>query len=126
MLNHSEMRANRTATELAERVNDLIASPWSPFVVIALVVLWIALGPSLPLPEDRVTNVHLGIGIVTLLLVFVIEHNEARNTRALQIKLDEIIASMKGADSAKVGVEELPSEDLRELQEREREKLKAR
>jgi low affinity Fe/Cu permease len=84
-----------------------------------------AVGPLLPLPPDRAANVHLGVGIVTLLLVFVIEHNEARNTRALQIKLDEVLAALE-ADRGKVGVEQLPHGELREIQQRERRKLRER
>ena len=117
------MRRNLWLSRLADRANDLIASPWSPLVVIALVVLWIAVGPLLPLPEDRAANVHLGIGIVTLLLVFVIEHNEARNTRALQIKLDEVLGALE-ADRGKVGVEELAHGELRDIQQRERRRLR--
>jgi low affinity Fe/Cu permease len=118
------MRPKHHVTTVADRINDLVASPWAPLVAVALIAIWIAVGPRLPVPEDRHGSVNLGIGIVTLLLVFVIEHHEARNTRALQIKLDEILATLD-ADSRKVGVEALPQEDLRELQERERERLRA-
>ena len=44
---------------------------------------------------------------------------------AVQIKLDEILASLRDADERKVGVEELSTPQLREIQEREREKLRA-
>ena len=64
------------------------------------------------------------IAVATVLLLFLLEQDQNRDT-AVQIKLDEILASLRDADERKVGVEELSTPELREIQEREREKLRA-
>lgn len=48
-------------------------------------------------------------------MVFLIQNSQNRDGKALQLKLDELIRSTKGARSQYVGLEDLMDEDLREL-----------
>src|SRR5438445_8112598 len=68
---------------------------------------------------------HFLVAVATLLLVFLLEHNEDRDKTALHIKLDEILTALRDADRGKVGVEDLPAERLREIRDAERETVRS-
>ena len=48
-------------------------------------------------------------------MVFLIQNTQNRDSKAVQLKLDELIRATKGARSHYVGLEDLMDEDLREL-----------
>ncbi len=56
--------------------------------------------------------------IVTFLMVFLIQRSQNKDTLAMQIKLNEIVAALKGASNRLINVEELSEEDVRELHRR--------
>jgi low affinity Fe/Cu permease len=102
----------------------LVASPWAP--VASLLVVGVALYalPPLGIATDRVEDVALGVAVVTLLLVFLLEHNEQRDTTAIHVKLDEILLSLS-ASKEKVGAEDLPPKRLERMRDEERERAAA-
>ena len=104
--------------------NQLVASPWAPVTALLLIGLGLYALPPLGVPQDRVTDLHFLIAVATLLLVFLLEHNEDRDTTALHVKLDEILVSLR-ADTDKVGVEELPADKIKRVRDEERESAAA-
>lgn len=103
----------------------VVTSPFAPVVALLLVGLALYALPPLGVPPERVADVHLLIGVATLLLVFLLEHNEHRDTTAMHVKLDEILDALR-ADRQKVGIEELSSKRLEDIREREREQIRSR
>ena len=79
--------------------------------------------PPLGLDASRREDMVLIIAIVTLLLVFLIEHNADRDVTALHVKLDEILSALRTADNAKIGVEDLARDELHEIRNVERDRL---
>jgi low affinity Fe/Cu permease len=120
------MKAERSdnIARFARWSNRLVASPYAPLAALLLIGLGLYALPSLGVPQDRVADLHFLIGIVTLLLVFLLEHNEDRDTTAIHVKLDEILIALD-ADTRKVGVEELPAEKIKSVRDEERENAEA-
>lgn len=116
-------RSTRVA-RFARWSNRLVTSPWAPVIALLLIGLGLYALPPLGIPQDRVTELHFLIGVLTLLLVFLLEHNEDRDTTAMHVKLDEILVAL-GADTRKVGVEELPAEKIERVRDAEREEAEA-
>jgi low affinity Fe/Cu permease len=108
------------AGRFARRANDLVTSPYAPLIALVLIGIGLFFLPPLGIPAERIEGVHFLVGVATLLLVFLLEHNEDRDKTALHIKLDEILAALRDADRGKVGVEDLPAERLREIRDEER------
>jgi low affinity Fe/Cu permease len=54
--------------------------------------------------------------IVTFLMVFLIQNTQNRDAKAMHLKLDELIRSLKGARNQLVDLEELSDEDLKKLE----------
>lgn len=114
------------AGSFAKRANEAVTTPWAPVVALLLIGIALAFVPPLGIPPERLAEAHLFISITTLLLVFLLEHNEDRDKTALHIKLDEILAARGEPGRQKVGVEELPATELRDLREEERERVRDR
>jgi low affinity Fe/Cu permease len=56
--------------------------------------------------------------VITFLMVFLIQRSQNKESRAIQLKLNELIASQAGASNRLVSAEELSEEDLRHLHDR--------
>ena len=101
--------------------NRLVTSPFAPVIALLFIGLGLYALPPLGVPPERVADLHFLIGVLTLLLVFLLEHNEDRDTTAIHVKLDEILVALR-ADTEKVGVEDLPAEEIERVRDEERAK----
>lgn len=80
---------------------------WVAFALAALSIgVWLASGPWLGFSDAWMLLVNTGTTVVTFLLVFVIQHTQVTNEKALHAKLDELIRSIEGADNRLIGLEE--------------------
>jgi low affinity Fe/Cu permease len=86
----------------------------SPAFVIALliVVVWAALGPVFHYSDTWQLVINTGTTIITFLMVFLIQNTQNRDTRALHVKLDEIILALDKAHNSRVGIEDEDEEVL--------------
>ena len=56
--------------------------------------------------------------IVAMLMLFLIQNTQNRDTAALQLKVDELLRAVRGAQNAFINLEELTAEDLARIKER--------
>jgi hypothetical protein len=56
--------------------------------------------------------------IVSMLMVFVIQNTQNRESSALQLKVDELLRAVRGAQNTFINLEELSEEDLNELKDK--------
>ena len=82
----------------------------------ALVVVWALTGRSSASPDG--THHTTGTTIATFLMVFLIQRAQNKESKAVQLKLNELIAAMDGASNRLVGVEELSEAELKRLHDR--------
>lgn len=85
------------------------------FVVI---VVWLLSGPVFAFSDTWQLVINTATTIVTFLMVFVIQQAQNREMLAVHIKLNEIIAAMRGASNRILNVEELTEGEVRQLHER--------
>jgi len=99
----------------------------SPAFVIAflIVVAWAALGPVFHYSDTWQLVINTGTTIVTFLMVFLIQNTQNRDTKALQVKLSELILALETANNKIAAIENASPEELdaaqEEIQERVRE-----
>jgi low affinity Fe/Cu permease len=62
--------------------------------------------------------INTGTTIITFLMVFLIQNTQARDTEAIQVKLDELIRSTQGAHNALLDLEELEADSLDSFRKR--------
>ena len=92
-----------------------LGSPWAFAVAVLLVVAWAVTGPYFQWSEAWQLVINTGTTIGTFLLVFVLQNTQIRDTKALNIKLDELLRAVEGARTGLVNVETLPDEEIDRL-----------
>lgn len=81
------------------------------FAVLAVVV-WGLTGPIFHYSDTWQLVINTGTTIVTFLMVFLIQNTQNRDSKAVQIKLDELIRATKGARVHYIGLEDMSDDDL--------------
>jgi low affinity Fe/Cu permease len=93
----------------------VVGSYWAFIVALGLVVAWALSGPVFGFSNTWQLAINTGTTIVTFLMVFLLQYDQNRNAKALQVKLDELIRSKKGARNLLVDAEDMSDEQLEEL-----------
>lgn len=84
---------------------------------IVVVLIWAGTGPLANFSDTWQLVINTGTTIITFLMVFLIQNTQNRDTKAIQLKLDELIHSTKTARDSFVGLEELTDEELIALED---------
>jgi len=79
--------------------------PLTAVLVIGAAVIWIAISVAAGFPSQWEIVFQSVVAAVTLAVVFIIQHTQARHQRATQRKLDEILLALPGTDNALVTLE---------------------
>ena len=96
-------------------VGGAVANAATGVVAAMLVVVWLLVGVVVGFPEWWTAVLYVVTGAVTFVMVFVIQHTQARQITALQRKLDELVRATTNADDNLIAVEEAPDEELQAL-----------
>lgn len=84
-------------------------------IAIILILVWAVTGPFFHFSETWQLVINTGTTIVTFLMVFLIQKSQNKDSKAIQLKLNELIASMNGASNRLVNIEDLNEEELDQL-----------
>jgi low affinity Fe/Cu permease len=114
------MKSNDGFRGFAQVASDAVGSPWAFAGACAVVVLWAATGPFMGFSDTWQLIINTGTSILTFLIVFLIQHAQNRDTRAIRLKLDELLLAIEGAQSPVIDLDRLSEEQITELEERVR------
>lgn len=111
----SKSSMGRWLESASREVTDWSGSSWA-FGLAALVILvWLVTGPIFGFSDTWQLVINTGTTIVTFLMVFLIQRSQNKDSLAIQLKLNELVAAMKGASNRLIDVESLSEEELRLL-----------
>lgn len=92
------------------------SSPWAYIVAVSFTLIWLASGPFMKFSSDWELIMKTAGGAVTFLMVFLIQRSQDKNSLAMQIKLNEIIAALQGANNRLISIEDLSEGEVHSLQ----------
>ncbi|MGE8548543.1 MAG: low affinity iron permease family protein [Alcaligenes sp.] len=101
----------------AKWVTRFAGSPIMFGVAVLAVVIWACSGPYFKFSETWQLIINTGTTIVTFLMVFLIQQNQNKDSKAIHVKLDELILSLTDANERLIDVEELDEKQLQSLEE---------
>jgi len=98
--------------KFAAKVTKATGSPWAFIIAFFVIIGWAISGPIFNYSDTWQLVINTGTTIITFLMVFIIQQSQNKDTTALQLKLNELIAASPNASNRLVDVEELTSEEL--------------
>jgi len=109
------MRVNRLLQQVAEKATKESGSSWAFAAAVAVIVLWLVTGPIFGFSDTWQLVINTGTTIVTFLMVFLIQRTQNKETEAIQLKLNELVAALKGASNRLIDLEDWTEEELKAL-----------
>jgi low affinity Fe/Cu permease len=107
----------RRVVERLARSAPYVVGSTATFVGLCVVTLaWVAIGPFVGFSDGWLLVPSAVASVVALLLVVLLQYSQNRDTRALQLKLDEVIRALAEARSSLVRLEHLSDEELAEIE----------
>jgi len=85
-------------------------------LAVAVVIVWLALGPVFGFSNSWQLVINTGTTIVTFLMVFLIQRSQNKDALAIHLKLNELVAAMHGASNRLIDVQALSERDLQTLE----------
>ena len=94
-------------------MDRLASRPVVAVLVLGAAGIWIGISLAAGFPARWETVFQTLVAALTLAMVFVIQHTQARQQAATQRKLDEILQALPGADNALLSLEHASDDELR-------------
>ena len=115
------MSANSSPAEvfrkLARNVAERAGSPWAFLFTLAIVIVWVCVGPYFRFSDTWQLVINTGSSIVTFLMVFLIQNTQNRDTREIHLKLDELILVSSKARNDFMELDRLSDDNLAEMEQ---------
>lgn len=111
------MKPNEIFRKIAAKISWLAGTPWAFLVAVAIIAFWALSGRAFGYSDTWQLVINTGTTIVTFLMVFLIQNTQNRDSRAVHLKLDELIKAIRGARNTMFDLEDLPDEELEKLRQ---------
>lgn len=100
-------------------VSHATGRPLAFAMAVLLVVVWALSGPIFGYNDTWQLIINTSTTVLTFWMVFVLQHTQNKDTKAMELKLDELIRKLEGADDRLVGIEDATEDTLDELKQDE-------
>jgi len=107
--------AGRALETVSHEVTAFTGSSWAFAGAAAIILLWLASGPFFHFSDTWQLVVNTGTTVITFLMVFLIQRSQNKDSLALQLKLNEVVAALDGASNRLIDIEDLTEQELRVL-----------
>jgi low affinity Fe/Cu permease len=105
----------RSFNKISTLVTRSAGRPGAFIVAVSLVIIWALTGPLFNYSNTWQLVINTGTTIITFLMVFIIQQSQNKDTMALQLKLNELIACNEMASNRLIVIEDLTEEELNVL-----------
>jgi low affinity Fe/Cu permease len=102
-------------SKISNAVTRAAGRPVTSIIALGIIIVWALLGPVFDYSDTWQLIINTGTTIITFLMVFIIQQSQNKDTVAIHLKLNELIASQKNASNRLIDVEDLTEEELEVL-----------
>lgn len=106
----------RIAEQISSKVTHWTGSTHAFLLACFIVVAWLVSGPLFNYSDTWQLVINTGTTIVTFLMVFLIQRTQNKDSLAIHLKLNELVAAMNGASNRLIDCEDLSEDELRTIQ----------
>lgn len=103
--------------DISAATSNALGKPLAFALAVTAVVIWALAGPLLGFSEGWMLVINTVTTIITFLMVFLVHNSENHHAKAVQAKLDELIAVTSAASNQLIKAEDLTDKDLDEVRE---------
>lgn len=101
--------------KLSSHITRATGSPGAVLTACAVILIWAVTGPLFGFSDTWQLVINTGTTIITFIMVFIIQHSQNKDTIAMHIKLNELIAANSRASNRVVNIEDLTEDELQTL-----------
>jgi low affinity Fe/Cu permease len=101
--------------KMSAKVTKATGSPLAFTIALAVILIWGITGPIFKFSDTWQLVINTGTTIITFLMVFIIQQSQNKDTVAIHLKLNELIASHERASNRLVDIEDLTEEELEKI-----------
>jgi len=112
MPNRKRSSLNARLEQMSTAVTRWTGSTQAFAVALLSIVVWAAAGPLFRFSDTWQLVINTGTNLVTFLMVFLIQRSQNKDSLAIHLKLNEIVAAMQGASNRLIDVESLDEQEL--------------
>jgi low affinity Fe/Cu permease len=98
----------------ADRTNAALGSVSALILAVLVVVVWALTGPLFRFSDTWQLAINTATTVITFWMVFVIQNSQNRASKAVQLKLDEVIRALTGAENRFIRLEAAPEIEMAE------------
>lgn len=96
----------------SNKITKATGTPSAFLIALVMIIAWGITGPIFNFSDTWQLVINTGTTIITFLMVFIIQQSQNKDTVAIQIKLNELIACHERASNRLIDVEDLTDEEL--------------
>ena len=115
--NDDHGRRETLPEKIAEKAVAWTGTTAAFLIAFVIIVVWGVTGPIFKFSDTWQLVINTGTTIVTFLMVFLLQRAQNKDSHAVHLKLNELVAATRGASNRLIAVESLTEEELRTLTE---------
>lgn len=108
-------KKNNVFESFAHQVTVFSGSTAAFILALGIIITWIITGSYFKFSDTWQLVINTGTTIITFLMVFLIQRAQNKDSKAIHLKLNELVASLKGPSNRLIDVEDLDEEELETL-----------
>lgn len=112
---NKKMNKKNLFERFANAATNFTGSSYAFIGAVLIVVIWAISGPVFDYSETWQLVINTGTTIITFLMVFLIQKSQNKDSKAIQLKLNELIAASRQASNRMVDIEDLTEKELDQL-----------
>jgi low affinity Fe/Cu permease len=112
---HKKSSTSHFYDKVAGEITKAVGRPITTIIAILIIVIWGLTGSIFNYSDTWQLVINTGTTIITFIMVFIIQQTQNKDTLALHLKLNELIASSPEASNRLIDSEDLTEEELEEI-----------